>query len=118
MSLKWKTVNLFSNKESEEGKICVKFVRENYQTEFLPDSELLWAAAYFPLWIRAMNSTVFGFHVSYTDMAGYQLCAPDYPLWSGMPIIAWDKKRNMIGIDIYEQNDMHPSCCVPTLKKP
>lgn len=114
-TLSWKYVDVFANKETEK-RICVKNIRRKYERGNIPDSELLWAAVYFPEWIRSMKTSYKGEYVPYADIAGYKIKSKKTGRWNRMPVLAWDHKQKMFGVDIYNENDSHSSCCIPIIK--
>lgn len=61
----------------------------------LAHAAVLWAAGFFPEWIRSMDGT----SVPYVAMPGYELSVPGAPAWSDAPRLYWASVRSRIELD-------------------
>jgi len=95
--LRWRVIDLAANWDQING-VHPKTVRS---VEHSPAHAVLWAAAFFPKWVEAMN----GFQVPYVWIPGYESYEPVNKTWSRIPSLGMIQKDQQIRLGVRRVSD-------------
>jgi len=106
--LRWRVIDLGANWNRRTG-ISPADVR-NAKTS--PHSAILWAASYFPKWVREMD----GVTVPHVWIPGYQLNVASSDDWSETPCLYWCHSKSSVGLLTIDANDESTWWAVPEFR--
>lgn len=107
--LKWRVINLAANWDCEDGIRPID-VRSSAKS---PHSAILWAAAYFPAWVAAMD----GVNVAGVWIPGYEIRESDGRAWSLVPFLFFDRDAREVVLNADSRGDSDRDCAVPEFRE-
>ncbi len=107
--LRWRVVDLGANWDKKDG-IAPRNVRDPKRS---PHSAILWAAALFPAWVRAID----GVNVPNVWIPGYEASVSDHMPWTEVPRLQVSFGNGEVSLDTHSRGSCFGGLAVPEFRE-